>query len=127
MVHSGVHRDYYLNVHTGLPVMERLKARPSLSHLADRFNTAPPPGYVAGRGRGVSGFSKPDPADLPKGRGAGSSSAELQAAAASTDPAEDDHKLRLGAGSLTEPENQPLGSRQRHCVRCRALLCADVR
>ena len=67
--------------------MDRLKQRPSLAKLADRFNTAPPPGYVAGRGRGVSGFSKPDPADLPKGRGArgagaagaGSSSAELQA------------------------------------------------
>jgi hypothetical protein len=50
--------------------MDRLKQRPSLAKLADRFNTAPPPGYVAGRGRGVSGFAKPDPADLPKVRGA---------------------------------------------------------
>lgn len=37
--------------------------RPSLAHLADKFNTAPPPGYVAGRGRGATGFSKPPPPD----------------------------------------------------------------
>jgi hypothetical protein len=53
--------------------MERLKERKSLAHLADKFNTAPPAGYVAGRGRGVSGFSKP-PEDPPK-RGASSSAA----------------------------------------------------
>ena len=40
------------------------KARPSFSHLADKFNTAPPPGYVAGRGRGIGGFSKPTAEDL---------------------------------------------------------------
>mmetsp|Transcript_30825 Transcript_30825/g.50992 ORF Transcript_30825/g.50992 Transcript_30825/m.50992 type:complete len:381 (-) Transcript_30825:40-1182(-) len=42
--------------------------RKSLAHLSEKFNTAPPPGYVPGRGRGVSGFSKP-PADPPR-RGA---------------------------------------------------------
>ena len=90
--------------------MDRLKQRPSLAKLADRFNTAPPPGYVAGRGRGVSGFSKPDPADLPKGRGArgagaagaGSSSAELQATAADAETAGDEHKLKLGADGKLE-------------------------
>eukprot|EP00966_Prymnesium_polylepis_P209732 4857689-Prymnesium_polylepis.1 len=35
------------------------KARPSLSWQADKFNTSAPPGYVAGRGRGASGFTKP--------------------------------------------------------------------
>ena len=42
--------------------------RPSLSHLADKFNTEAPPGYVAGRGRGASGFSRPPP-EPPRGRG----------------------------------------------------------
>ena len=41
------------------------KARPSLAHLADKFNQAPPPGYVPGRGRGVAGFSAPPPAPAP--------------------------------------------------------------
>ena len=83
--------------------MDRLKARPSLAHLSDRFNTAPPSGYVPGRGRGVAGFSKPDPADLPKGRGAGSSAAAPavvegpQAA-----PPEDEHKLKLGTDGKLE-------------------------
>ena len=48
--------------------------RKSLAHLADKFNTAPPPGYVAGRGRGISGFSKPPPPEeggKGKGRGRG--------------------------------------------------------
>jgi len=89
--------------------MDRLKQRPSLAKLADRFNTAPPPGYVAGRGRGVSGFAKPDPADLPKGRGArgagaagAGSSAELQATAADVETAGDEHKLKLGADGKLE-------------------------
>ena len=43
------------------------KARPSLAYMADKFNTAPPPGYVAGRGRGAAGFAKPLEAPKPRG------------------------------------------------------------
>lgn len=90
--------------------MERLKQRPSLSHLADKFNTAPPPGYVAGRGRGASGFSKADPADLPKGRGGGGKgsggSAASDGAGSSSAAADDDaaaeHKLKLGTDGKLE-------------------------
>ena len=46
-------------------------SKKSLAHLADKFNTAPPPGYVAGRGRGVGGFSKPSADDLKHSRGGG--------------------------------------------------------
>ena len=42
--------------------------RRSLAHLADKFNTAPPPGYVAGRGRGAMGFSKPPPPEEGENR-----------------------------------------------------------
>ena len=76
--------------------MERLKARPSLSHLADKFNTAPPPNYVAGRGRGVSGFSKPSAEDLHKGRGAGASSAEAAV------PEVDSAALQIGSDGKLE-------------------------
>ena len=67
-----------------------LKARPSLSHLADKFNTAPPPGYVAGRGRGVSGFSQPTKEDLRaagrgRGRGDGDGGGGRSAAGSSAD------------------------------------------
>lgn len=44
------------------------KARPSLGHLADKFNTAAPPGYVSGRGRGISGFSQPPPEPPARGK-----------------------------------------------------------
>ena len=50
-------------------------ARKSMAHLADKFNTAAPPGYVPGAGRGVSGFSKPPP-DEPPRRGAGAGGAD---------------------------------------------------
>ena len=43
------------------------RERKSIAHLADKFNTEAPAGYVAGRGRGISGFSKPPPE--PKARG----------------------------------------------------------
>ena len=45
--------------------------RKSFAHLASKFNTKPPPGYVAGRGRGVSGFSQPPVDEEKKGRGRG--------------------------------------------------------
>ena len=51
-------------------------ARPSFAHLADKFNTSAPTNYVAGRGRGISGFSKPEP-DLPKRGGAAASSSSF--------------------------------------------------
>ena len=54
--------------------MAEQKSRKSLSHLADKFNTAAPPGYVAGRGRGVSGFSKPE--EPPPKRGGAAPSEE---------------------------------------------------
>jgi len=47
------------------------KARPSLAYLADKFNTAAPPGYVPGRGRGVEGFAKPPPKPPPRRAPAG--------------------------------------------------------
>ena len=50
-------------------------ARKSMAHLADKFNTAAPPGYVPGAGRGVSGFSKPPP-DEPPRRGAAAGGAD---------------------------------------------------
>jgi len=63
----------------GTREMEReLKARPSLAHLANKFNTAPPPGYVPGRGRGVSGFSKPPPEPPRRAKGRGGSSIEAE-------------------------------------------------
>ena len=37
-----------------------------MAGLADKFNTAPPPGYVPGAGRGISGFSKAPPKEPPK-------------------------------------------------------------
>ena len=51
--------------------------RPSFAHLADKFNTSAPTNYVAGRGRGISGFSKPEPEDLPKRGGAAASSSSF--------------------------------------------------
>lgn len=60
------------------------KARPSLAHLANKFNTAPPAGYVAGRGRGVGGFSQPSKEDLrAAGRGRGPPREEPGAAGSS--------------------------------------------
>ena len=41
-------------------------ARKSMANLADKYNTAAPPGYVPGAGRGISGFSKPPPKEPPK-------------------------------------------------------------
>ena len=41
-------------------------ARKSMAGLADKYNTAAPPGYVPGAGRGISGFSKPPPKEPPK-------------------------------------------------------------
>uniref|UniRef100_A0A7S0Q966 OCRE domain-containing protein n=1 Tax=Coccolithus braarudii TaxID=221442 RepID=A0A7S0Q966_9EUKA len=41
------------------------RERVSFAYLADKFNTQAPPGYVPGRGRGISGFSKP-PAEPTK-------------------------------------------------------------
>ena len=37
-----------------------------MAHLADKYNTSAPPGYVPGAGRGISGFSKPPPKEPPK-------------------------------------------------------------
>ena len=69
---DGKKREYGVN-----------KARPSLAHLADKFNTGPPAGYVAGRGRGASGFSQPTEADLRAiGRGRGKEGSSSSAAAA---------------------------------------------
>ena len=64
--------------------MERLKERRSLAHIADKFNTAPPPGYVAGRGRGISGFSKPLVPPKGRGGGGGASSCEAQGGGSSS-------------------------------------------
>lgn len=49
-------------------------SKPSLAHLADRFNVEPPEGWVAGRGRGATGFTVPSEEDLRasrQGRGRG--------------------------------------------------------
>ena len=67
-----------------LRLMERLKERRSLAHIADKFNTAPPPGYVAGRGRGISGFSKPLVPPKGRGGGGGASSCEAQGGGSSS-------------------------------------------
>ena len=59
-------RDY-LTVCCSLSSRMAQRERKSIAHLADKFNTEAPAGYVAGRGRGISGFSKPPPE--PKARG----------------------------------------------------------
>ena len=73
--------------------------KPSLAHLADKFNTAPPPGYVSGRGRGVSGFTKP-PADPPARGKPAPSSAEASGTGANDSvlggDASDTRELDLG-------------------------------
>ena len=82
-----------------LPIAMADKERKSLCHLADKFNHAPPPGYVAGRGRGASGFSKP-PADPPKRGGPPPSSAAGSSSAADKEAAEkeaNDKGFDLGA------------------------------
>ena len=70
----------------------------SLAHLADKFNIAPPPNYVAGRGRGASGFSKPSE-DPPK-RGGGASAAAAAASTASA--AASDGRLEGDAADTRE-------------------------
>uniref|UniRef100_A0A7S2G2E7 OCRE domain-containing protein n=1 Tax=Haptolina brevifila TaxID=156173 RepID=A0A7S2G2E7_9EUKA len=62
------------------------RARPSLAHLADKFNSSAPPGYVAGRGRGASGFSKPPPPEEGPKRGAASSSSAAPAPPGKSEP-----------------------------------------
>ena len=80
--------------------MTDTKSRPSLAHLSDKFNTAPPPGYVAGRGRGASGFSKP-PDDPPR-RGKPPPAGEEASASASASAAAAGDGLSGDAGDTRE-------------------------
>ena len=92
--------------------------RPSLAHLADKFNTDAPAGYVAGRGRGVAGFSKPPPE--PKARGKKRGEDDGAADAVGTDEgisgeAADTRELDLGETEKYEQAEvrPPCASRQR--------------
>ena len=83
------------------------KARPSLANQADKFNTAPPPGYVAGRGRGISGFSQPSADDLRavgrgKGGGGGGGGASGSGSSAPTVEAKAGENLDGEAGDTRE-------------------------
>ena len=60
------------------------QSRPSLAHLASKFNTAPPPGYVSGRGRGISGFTQPTGPPPKRGKPRRGAEAAAAAAAAAT-------------------------------------------
>jgi hypothetical protein len=82
------------------------KARPSLVHLAAKFNTAPPPGYVPGRGRGVSGFTKPPPAPPRRGRGRRGA----DDAAASSNGAEVEDGAQYGDAEEEETEDAVAGA-----------------
>lgn len=87
--------------------------RASLAHLADKFNTAPPPGYVAGRGRGVAGFSKPSADDLKHARGP---SRTASAGAAATSAAGSSSNGGGGSalqGDASDTRNLDLGETER--------------
>ena len=71
--------------------------RKSLAHLADKFNVAPPPGYVPGRGRGATGFSKPP--EEPQKRG---SAAPGPSGASSSKSKQDDSGLEGDSGDTRE-------------------------
>ena len=76
--------------------------RKSLAHLADKFNVAPPPGYVPGRGRGISGFSKPPEEPPKRGSAAPSSSGAGPSGASSSKSKKEDSGLEGDSGDTRE-------------------------
>jgi hypothetical protein len=82
--------------------------RPSFAHLANKFNTAPPPGYVAGRGRGASSFSKP-PEQPPK---RGSAAAASSAAASAASSQQEGRSVGAGSSAGGSVEGEVADTRQ---------------